>query len=83
VPQASRSLTCVCRRNIFDTVVVVVCGVGLFLPGIPAVNVLRLVRIFKMVRVLRKAVSLRILINALVNAILPVSFLFYFIYDIT
>ena len=69
--------------NIFDSFVVVVCGIGLFFPGLPAVNVLRLVRIFKMVRVLRKLVSLRILINALVNAILPVCNAFIILLLIT
>ena len=65
-PEAhTRTLICYTRNERYAS--------ALLLPGIPAVNVLRLVRIFKMVRVLRKAVSLRILINALVNAILPVS----------
>ena len=38
----------------------------------PAITVLRLVRVFKMVRLFTKARSLRMLINALVSSLLPV-----------
>jgi len=48
-----------------------------FLDGdLPAVNALRLVRVFKMVRLFRKLTSLRILINALASSVVPVLYSF-------
>ena len=45
---------------------------GLGVDSLPAIAVLRLVRVFKMVRLFTKARSLRMLINALVSSLLPV-----------
>ena len=42
----------------------------------PAVNMLRLMRIFKMVRLFRKLLALRILISALISSIVPVLYSF-------
>jgi hypothetical protein len=60
--------------SVFDAIVVIVSIVGLAEPSLPAVNVLRLVRVFKMVRLFRKAERLRILINALSSSIVPVLY---------
>jgi hypothetical protein len=58
--------------NIFDTVVVVCSVASLSIPSLPPFNALRLVRIFKMVRIFRRVTSLRILIDALSSSIFPV-----------
>ena len=42
----------------------------------PAVNVLRLIRVFKMVRLFRKLTALRVLINALSSSVVPVLYSF-------
>ena len=44
--------------------------------GMPAVNVLRLIRVFKMVRLFRKLTALRVLINALSSSVVPVLYSF-------
>ena len=62
--------------NWFDTVVVAVCIVSAIVPGLPAVNVLRLLRVFKMVRLFRKLTALRILLNALSSSVVPVLYSF-------
>lgn len=58
--------------NCFDFVVVGVSLLGLAIPTLPAIGVLRLMRIFKMVRLFKRAKSLRILISALMSSIVPV-----------
>lgn len=40
--------------------------------GLPAINVLRLIRVFKMMRLFTKLKSLRMLINALAASVIPV-----------
>ena len=42
----------------------------------PTVNVLRLIRVFKMVRLFRKLTALRVLINALSSSVVPVLYSF-------
>ena len=69
--------------NIFDTIVVIVSIVGLAVPGLPAVNVLRLVRVFKMVRLFRKLTALRILIHALAASVVPVLYSFVILLLVT
>ena len=44
--------------------------------GMPAVNVLRLIRVFKMVRLFRKLTALRVLINTLSFSVVPVLYSF-------
>ena len=58
--------------NVFDFVVVVVSLIGLGVEGLPALNVLRLIRVFKMMRLFTRARKLRMLINALASSVLPV-----------
>ena len=69
--------------NVFDAFVVIVSIVGLAVPGLPAVNVLRLVRVFKMVRLFRKLTALRILIHALAAAVVPVLYSFVILLLVT
>ena len=69
--------------NIFDSVVVVVSIISLVEEGLPAVNVLRLFRVFKMVRLFKKLVALRILINALLSSIVPVLYSFVILLLVT
>lgn len=45
--------------NVFDLMVVITSLISIFAPTFPAVNVLRLVRVFKMVRLFRQLTSLR------------------------
>ncbi|EKX43249.1 hypothetical protein GUITHDRAFT_110665 [Guillardia theta CCMP2712] len=59
--------------NLLDLVVVVLSLVSQFVEGLFAMSILRLARVFKMVRLFRKLASLRILINALVASVLPVA----------
>ena len=58
--------------SVFDAIVVAISIAGLIQTSLPAVNVLRLVRVFKMVRLFQQLQSLRILINALTRSIIPV-----------
>ena len=58
--------------NVFDFVVVGVSLLALGNENLPAVTVLRLIRVFKILRLFRKLTSLRILINALSSSMVPV-----------
>ena len=58
--------------NWIDTFVVVISIAGLVNESLPAVNVLRLVRVAKLVKLFRRLKSLRMLINALTSSIVPV-----------
>ena len=58
--------------NLYDLIVVVISVVGLGLSDVPAINVLRVMRVFKILRLFRRLQSLRILITALVDSVIPV-----------
>eukprot|EP00802_Teleaulax_amphioxeia_P006006 Tamp_06010.p1 GENE.Tamp_06010~~Tamp_06010.p1 ORF type:complete len:718 (-),score=178.14 Tamp_06010:564-2717(-) len=60
--------------NIFDTIVVVASILSL-IPSLelPGVSVLRLLRVFRAVRLFRKLSSLRVLFNALLKSLAPVT----------
>ena len=62
--------------NYVDSFVVFVSWAGVINEDLPAVNVLRLVRVLKMVRLFRKLTELRMLINALTSSIVPVLYSF-------
>jgi hypothetical protein len=63
--------------SVFDAIVVGISVMSL-IPAVklPGMNVLRLVKVFKMVRLFRKLVALRILINAITSALVPVTYSF-------
>lgn len=67
--------------SVFDLIVVSTSLLAAALPAIPAVNVLRLVRIFRIFRLFQWFRSLKIIINAVTAAILPVfsSFIVLFL----
>ena len=58
--------------NLFDFVVVVMSLLGLGWGNLPAITVLRLMRVFKILRLFQKLQSLRILITALADSVVPV-----------
>jgi hypothetical protein len=63
--------------SVFDLIVIVIAILGL-VPSvnIPGLNILRLIKVFKMVRLFRKLTALRILINAITQSIVPVMYAF-------
>jgi hypothetical protein len=58
--------------NDFDLVVVLLATIALFGTGIKAMNVLRLFRVVRAVRLFRKITSLRIIFNSIIGSIVPV-----------
>ena len=56
-----------------DAIVVLIAIAGLVKEDLPAISVLRLFRVLKMVRLFRSMTQLRIMIDALYSAILPVA----------
>jgi len=58
--------------NLYDLIVVLMSLLGLGLSDLPAINVLRLLRVFKILRLFQRLQSLRILITALVDSMIPV-----------
>ena len=69
--------------NVFDFLVVITSLIALVFPRMPAVNVLRLIRVFKMVRLFRRLTALRVLINALSSSVVPVLYSFVILILIT
>ncbi|KAK3261056.1 hypothetical protein CYMTET_30022 [Cymbomonas tetramitiformis] len=59
--------------NIFDFVVVVISLMSLMLESLPGVNMLRLLRAFRVVRLFKRAVSLRKILNAIYESVPGVS----------
>lgn len=57
--------------NWFDTLVVVISLVGLILPDVPEVTIMRLLRVFRVIRLFRRIPSLRRLMKALGNSMMP------------
>ena len=63
-----------CRRNVFDFVIVVVCLATIQPDGLGGTyNNLRLVRAFKVLRILKRLVELRMLVNALTASLWPLA----------
>jgi hypothetical protein len=58
--------------NWMDAFVVIISVAGLIKEGLPAISVLRLFRVLKMIRLFRSLTQLRIMIDALYSAVLPV-----------
>ena len=58
--------------NLIDLFVVATSIVAVLVEEMPAVNFLRLIRVCRMVKLVRKLTTLRILINALISSIIPV-----------
>jgi len=58
--------------NWMDAFVVIISVAGLIKEGLPAIGVLRLFRVLKMIRLFRGLTQLRIMIDALYSAIVPV-----------
>jgi hypothetical protein len=63
--------------SVFDGIVIVISILGV-IPSvkIPGLNILRLVKVFKIVRLFRKLAALRILINAITQSLVPVTYAF-------
>jgi hypothetical protein len=63
--------------SVFDAIVIVISILGL-IPSvkIPGLNIMRLVKVFKIVRLFRKLTALRILINAITQSLVPVTYAF-------
>ena len=63
--------------SVFDAVVIVISILGL-IPSvaIPGLNIMRLIKVFKIVRLFRKLTALRILINAITQSLVPVMYAF-------
>ena len=62
--------------NLIDLFVVATSIVAVLVEEMPAVNFLRLIRVCRMVKLVRKLTTLRILINALISSIIPVLYSF-------
>jgi len=60
------------RWNHFDTVVVVVSWLGILAPDMPALSLIRFVRVFRVLKLVRWNKSLQQLVTALTAAIIPV-----------
>ena len=59
--------------SLFDAVVVPVTLVAQYSPDIPGVGVLRLLRVLRVLKLFQRLKSLRIIINALLQSIVPVA----------
>ena len=63
--------------SVFDLIVIVISILGLLpMVKIPGLNIMRLVKVFKIVRLFRKLTALRILINAITQSLVPVTYAF-------
>ena len=63
--------------NILDFVVVVVSAIAMGLESMPGVNVLRLMRVFRVVRLFKRLESLRTIVESLSAAVVPVANAFF------
>jgi len=58
--------------NVFDFFVVALSIIALSAEGLPVISTLRLLRVFRAVRLFRKFTSLRIITNAIIGSLVPV-----------
>lgn len=65
------------KANWADTFIVTVSVVGLFTSGSSAFTVIRIMRVFRVVRVGNRLASVRLIIKALASAVVPVSNAFF------
>uniref|UniRef100_A0A7S4PDL9 PH domain-containing protein n=1 Tax=Guillardia theta TaxID=55529 RepID=A0A7S4PDL9_GUITH len=59
--------------NVFDFTVVMISLISLGIENLPGVSLLRLVRTFRVVRLFKRLQSLRVIIQSLLSAIIPVA----------
>ena len=59
--------------SLFDFVVVVVSTTSMFVPTMPGVSLLRLIRVVRVLKLFKQLQSLKIILQSMVSAILPVA----------
>ena len=59
--------------SLFDFVVLVVSTTSMFVPTMPGVSLLRLIRVVRVLKLFKQLQSLKIILQSMVSAILPVA----------